>query len=184
MTWKKGETGNPKGRPRSGNALTEAIRRKVNVDDFLDDLIRIAKESPSDQTRLRAMEILSSLGWKKPAQVVEVGPSDPYEDYTEDELKALIAEDDEELAEIEGEEPKQLEASYGEAGISQATGISPATGITESDKRVGISRTDCSTESDKEARPRTPGTDPAESRTTLPVGAERTLLAGVLRRPK
>lgn len=101
MAWKKGESGNPKGRPRSGNSLAEAIRRLVDPDDVAKELWAIAQTSPSDQTRLRAMEIVLGFGYKKPAQVLEVGPADPFEDMSEDELRALIAEDDAQLAQLE-----------------------------------------------------------------------------------
>jgi hypothetical protein len=92
MGWKKGQSGNPKGRPKTGNSLTDAIRRKVDPDFLTDKLLDILERSPSEQTKLRAIELLSERGWKKPAQVLEVGPSDPYEDLSDDELAQLKAE--------------------------------------------------------------------------------------------
>lgn len=86
MAWKPGQSGNPGGRPRSGNSLAEVIRRNVDPQKLVEELERIANTSPSDQTRLRAIELLMARGWKAPAQVVEVGPSDPFEDLTNVEL--------------------------------------------------------------------------------------------------
>lgn len=102
MKWKAGQTGNSKGRPRSGHSLAEAIRRKVDPDQFVDDLVKIAHTSPSDQTRLRAMEMLMERGWKKPAQTIEVGPATDYDDLSDQELAELEAETLAELGEVEG----------------------------------------------------------------------------------
>lgn len=120
MAWKKGETGNAKGRPRTGNSLAEAIRRRIDPDLYIDKLWEIAESSPSDQTRLRALEMLSTAGYKRPAQVIEVGPADPFEDMSEEELRALISKDDAELAELEADEPALLADGSGAHGATGA----------------------------------------------------------------
>jgi hypothetical protein len=140
MAWKKGESGNAKGRPRSGNSLAEAIRRNLDPDDVYKSLKDIADNSPSDQTRLRALEMLMGFGYKKPAQVLEVGPADPFEDMSEEELRALIAADDAELAQIEDTGPTRLlgaseEAPTGSLGASGAA-ASPGPGDDVGDSRT------------------------------------------------
>lgn len=104
-----------KGRPRSGNSLAEVIRRNVDPEKLVEELERIANTSPSDQTRLRAIELLMARGWKAPAQVVEVGPTDPFEDLTTIELAERKREI---LARIEAR--KQLTEGDGESQHSQA----------------------------------------------------------------
>ncbi len=102
MTWKKGETGNMKGRPRSGTSLAEVIRRKVDPEKMVEELEKIATESPSEQTRMRAIELLMERGWKKPAQVLEVGPANEFEDLTNEEIAALRAQAQAALVAAEG----------------------------------------------------------------------------------
>lgn len=152
MAWKKGETGNPKGRPKTAGSLAEAIRRTVDPDEVVAKLLKIAQDSPSDQTKLRALEILLERGYKKPAQVIEVGPADPFEDMSEDELRALIAEDDRALEDVEAE---LVEGECSTPALPE--GVHVALG------------------GEREAAPAEPGGDLAESRST-------TLLPGVLRR--
>lgn len=101
MSWKKGQSGNSKGRPRSGHSLADAIRRKVDPEQFVEELLKIAATSPSDQTRLRAMEMLMERGWKKPAQTIEVGPVTDYDELSDEELQALEEETVAELADVE-----------------------------------------------------------------------------------
>jgi hypothetical protein len=92
MAWRKGQSGNPGGRPKGGNGLAEVIRKKLDPEVVFQKLWDIAENAPSEQTRLRALELLMERGWKKPAQVVEVGPTDPFEDMSDEELAQLRAE--------------------------------------------------------------------------------------------
>ena len=165
MAWKKGETGNPKGRPKTAGSLAEAIRRTVDPDEVVAKLLKIAQDSPSDQTKLRALEILLERGYKKPAQVIEVGPADPFEDMSEEELRALIAEDDRALEDVEAELVE---------GGAQAPALRACNecGCTTDPGEEGCAA--CRTYG-TEAAPAEPGGDLAESRST-------TLLPGVLRR--
>ena len=42
--WKKGESGNPNGRPPKGEALTDILRSRLNKQDIADKLIQIGME--------------------------------------------------------------------------------------------------------------------------------------------
>lgn len=168
MAWKKGETGNPKGRPKTAGSLAEAIRRTVDPDEVVAKLLKIAQDSPSDQTKLRALEILLERGYKKPAQVIEVGPADPFEDMSEDELRALIAEDDRALEDVEAElvgDGFTKEIRNGTEVFTKA--LPPVEPLQRS--------TDTLPEAGMEAAPAEPGGELAESRSTE-------LAPGVLRR--
>lgn len=173
MAWKKGESGNLKGRPRSGNSLAEAIRRKLDPDDVVEKLWEIAQTSPSDQTRLRAMEILLSSGYKKPAQVIEVGPADPFEDMSEEELRALIDQDDAQIAELEaGSEPNPALVGGQSGSVGGASAAEPV-------RRLSVG----------EAASPVPGrlhgdTCSTTSHLVTHVGAHATMHAGVLVRKR
>lgn len=156
MGWKKGQSGNPSGRPRSGNSLAEAIRRKLDPDEVVEKLWEIAQTSPSEQTRLRALELLMERGFKKPAAVIEVGPANPYEDLTHEELTALKADLRARLAEMSDE---------------------PAALLVEGDACDAQVLDDAMSDAGKGARAPSPEADPPETRNTV-------LLPGVLLRRK
>ena len=40
--WKPGQSGNPKGRPPTGAAIVDVLRKKLNVSDFWDKVIDMA----------------------------------------------------------------------------------------------------------------------------------------------
>ena len=44
MPWKQGQSGNPNGRPRKGNTLTEALTEHVDKDELAGVLYRLALE--------------------------------------------------------------------------------------------------------------------------------------------
>lgn len=89
-----GPSANPKGRPRSGLALAEAIRRRIDPEEWVDELWSIARGVPrrpelrtadgSGSTvtyepvavkirdRVAALSLLASYGFIKPPQQVEV----------------------------------------------------------------------------------------------------------------
>jgi hypothetical protein len=161
MAWKKGETGNAKGRPKNGNSLAEAIRRTVDPDEVVRKLMKIAEDSPSDQTKLRALEILLERGYKKPAQVLEVGPADPFEDMTDEELALRTAE---------------IKARLAERTASEALGDVCTTRRGLAGDILDVDAVEQSAEGVSVAARPSPDADIAESRTTALVAR------GVLRR--
>lgn len=42
--WQKGESGNPHGRPKKGESLTDALRAKADKEALADKLLALAKE--------------------------------------------------------------------------------------------------------------------------------------------
>lgn len=70
--WKKGETGNPNGRPRTGGALAEAIRRKADPDELAEIALKIARTSKSEAYRLQALTFLADRGYIRPPAQHEV----------------------------------------------------------------------------------------------------------------
>jgi hypothetical protein len=70
----KGVSGNPKGRPRSGEALAEYIRELAGPDGkvYVDKLHALAVEPHKDtRSRLAAIDILLERGFGKPPQPIE-----------------------------------------------------------------------------------------------------------------
>lgn len=66
--WKPGESGNPKGRPRKGNALSEAIRWKCDPNELVDIALTIARTSKLESIRLQALQWLRDSGYTRPEQ--------------------------------------------------------------------------------------------------------------------
>lgn len=64
MPWKPGESGNRRGRPPSGHAVTDAIRRSVSVDDLVANLKRISDGRPIYR-------------WEDEHGIAQCGPSVP-----------------------------------------------------------------------------------------------------------
>ena len=70
--WKPGQSGNPRGRPRSGNALAETIRRIVDVDELIKTIRGIALHGDDDGKRIAAATWLATYGFVKPVERHEV----------------------------------------------------------------------------------------------------------------
>ena len=70
--WRPGQSGNPRGRPRSGNALAEAVRAGVEPAELVAIAVDLARHAESDATRLQAIGWLRDSGYNKPAERHEV----------------------------------------------------------------------------------------------------------------
>lgn len=65
-------TANPKGRPRTGHALAEAIRSCVDPLELAEIAIGIARATENEpKYRLTAVKFLADHGWSKPVVEVE-----------------------------------------------------------------------------------------------------------------
>lgn len=94
-----GVSGNPRGRPRTGHALAEAIQRMVVPADMVNfALKRVTDPAFAEKDRQWAVEWLSRQGFKLPAQVLEVSQVDvdaafDVSKLSDTELDAMIAGD-------------------------------------------------------------------------------------------
>lgn len=104
-SWKAGQSGNPKGRPRSGEALSEVLREEVTPKALLARMKWLADNAESETVRYHALCWLAERGWGKAPQEVVVHRGNPYarrvKDLTEEQLEALAALDEP----AEGPEP-------------------------------------------------------------------------------
>ncbi len=70
--WKKGQSGNPRGRPPTGLAMAEYIRAKVRPRELVDKLLDIIRNSKDEGNRIKAANTLMERGWVKPPQQYEL----------------------------------------------------------------------------------------------------------------
>lgn len=101
MTWKKGQSGNPRGRPRKNAEVErlcqEALTNPDGSNFAVQQLRRIALEAELDRDRIKAIELLTAYAYGKPRQRTEVsGPDggpiqlvDP-NDYTDEQLAGML----------------------------------------------------------------------------------------------
>jgi hypothetical protein len=88
-SWRPGQSGNPRGRPPKGNALTEAVRAKVDTAELVDIALDLARNGEAESTRLQALAWLRDSGYTRPAERHEVGPvgaTDAHDDVDYDAL--------------------------------------------------------------------------------------------------
>jgi hypothetical protein len=74
--FQKGQSPNPRGRPRGGTSVAEYIRGLAgpHARAYIDHLHSLAVEPHGDvKTRIAAIEILLERGWGKPPQDVNLG---------------------------------------------------------------------------------------------------------------
>lgn len=64
--WKPGQSGNPKGRPRVGHALAEAIRDVCDPVELAEIAMEIARSGEDDMVRVHALRFLADNGYIKP----------------------------------------------------------------------------------------------------------------------
>lgn len=75
MGWQKGQSGNPAGRPRSGQAVAEYIRKLAGDDarEYVDELHALATRPHNNvKARLAAIGLLLERGYGKPPQELEL----------------------------------------------------------------------------------------------------------------
>jgi hypothetical protein len=125
----KGQSGNPKGRPRTGLALAERIRERLDPDIITDLAERVAAdETLSPQARIEILIPVYDRGFLKPpttfAGKVETSSTTPKRDWSQvplEERRAL-------LAQLRGvQNPKVLD---GDAVLLPAI-VAPATSSTD-----------------------------------------------------
>jgi hypothetical protein len=89
--WRPGESGNPKGRPPKGSALTDAIRAKVDPDELVEIALHLARNGEVESTWLGALNWLRDSGYTRPAEKHEIamGAAD---DVVDEDLSALSVE--------------------------------------------------------------------------------------------
>ena len=98
-SWRPGISGNPKGRPPKGSALSDAIRAKVDTGELVDIALALARSGESESTRIAALGWLRDSGYVKPAErhehVMSAG------DDAEEDLSRLSIEELRALDELE-----------------------------------------------------------------------------------
>lgn len=66
-SWRAGTSGNPRGRPRAGQAFAERVRERVDPDTVIDIALRLAADpSVPDERKLAALLPLIDRGFIKP----------------------------------------------------------------------------------------------------------------------
>ncbi len=71
-SWKPGQSGNVKGRPRKGDALAERIREQVSPEELIAVAREIIAGTAPPSVKLQAAQFLAERGYAKPAERHEV----------------------------------------------------------------------------------------------------------------
>ena len=90
-SWKPGTSGNPRGRPPKGSALTDAIRAKVDPTELVDIALELARNGEAESTRLGALNWLRDSGYTRPAEKHEIATV-AADDDGDDDLDLLTVE--------------------------------------------------------------------------------------------
>lgn len=97
-SWKVGQCGNPKGRPKSGESLAEAVRESVSTKALLDRMKWLADHAESETVRFHALSWLAERGHGKAPLEVTVHRGNAYskkvKDLTDEQLMALALLDE------------------------------------------------------------------------------------------
>lgn len=99
-SWKPGQSGNPRGRPPKGSALTDAIRAKVDPDELVSIALELARGAENEGTRIAALAWLRDSGYVKPAERHEHGGAGSFDD--EEDYSHLSLDELRRVHELEG----------------------------------------------------------------------------------
>jgi hypothetical protein len=75
-SWKPGQSGNPKGRPRKGDALAEAIRAQVSPEELIAVARGVIDSDAPPSVKLQAAQFLAERGYRRPAETLELARAD------------------------------------------------------------------------------------------------------------
>lgn len=70
MAWKSGESGNPGGRPKTGDAFGELVRKQKGLPKKLLQVSLDLLDSTDESVRLKAVVFLKESGWGKATQPI------------------------------------------------------------------------------------------------------------------
>lgn len=100
MRWQRGQSGNPGGRPKILRDVQEAARQ--HTAEAIATLVTIAEDEKAPAAaRVSAATVLLDRGWGRPRQDMRVERVDDFDDMSDDELRALVAQRHRELMEAE-----------------------------------------------------------------------------------
>jgi len=74
--WKKGQSGNPGGRPKILGEVKE-LARKFMYDSGFTGLFDMARNAENDAVKLKAIELILAYGFGKPSQKLEIESAAP-----------------------------------------------------------------------------------------------------------
>lgn len=110
-SWRPGVSGNPKGRPRKGNALTESIQAGCDPDELREIALKLARSAENESTQIAALNWLRDSGYTRPAEKHEIGPAGSMDD-DDDALAELLTDAQlDQLDELDRRRAEILEAA-------------------------------------------------------------------------
>jgi glycine/D-amino acid oxidase-like deaminating enzyme len=119
-SWKPGQSGNPKGRPRAGNALAEVIRTEIDPRAIVAVAVSVIRDEKSAAAvKLQAAQFLADRGYVRPEQRHElvVGTGSDEDDV---DLSRLTLPELERLEQLEAERVAILAAASERAALPEA----------------------------------------------------------------